>query len=427
MYLGRVFFTAKVSVIHDQSNLMTVMNLLKHYWLVFLVLAGACLTQILTDQPLWTLSMVIVPVVLCCVIAVIRENKIIVKISTDKQKVVDHTNRELGLLQQRLTKLTHEQLLDTKSENVQVRNLLSDAIEKLNTSFYGLNAKTREQDDILLSLIERMTKGSVGNDDESQSLQEFASEMRNIIDYFIAQILQTSQESMTMVHKIDDMAVQMGEVEARVGDVRTIADQTNLLALNAAIEAARAGETGRGFAVVADEVRKLSQHSNNFSDQISIVVDKAMKNIEEAKTIVGKMASKDMTVAINSKSRVDHMLQDIDNMNGYMSDKLEQASSITDSIAKFVNMAVVSLQFEDMVSQHINYIDNRLLLVDELTSVGWNRMSKIQGNGQNDKGAIESEINTITVELEEIMSRIEILKSKPVEQNNLDEGGVDFF
>lgn len=244
-----------------------------------------------------------------------------------------------------------------------LRELVSNSTSQLDKSFNGLNENARAQGEILLELLEKMStknQGAGTGDEDSQSLKEFASEMRKIIEYFIEQVLTTSHESMTMVHKIDDLVVQMQEVEELVGDVRTIADQTNLLALNAAIEAARAGEAGRGFAVVADEVRKLSQHSNDFSDQISGVVDKALGNINEAKDIIGKMASKDMSLAISSKSRVDNMLEDVDRLNEFLSEKLNHASAITESIAENVNLAVMSLQFEDVARQVTEHLCHHL-------------------------------------------------------------------
>ncbi|MBP0573634.1 hypothetical protein J8J27_23320, partial [Mycobacterium tuberculosis] len=65
-----------------------------------------------------------------------------------------------------------------------------------------------------------------------------------------------------------ELARAVGEIDAVVGLIASIAGQTNLLALNAKIEAARAGEAGRGFAVVADEVRELAKSVNTLSGRI---------------------------------------------------------------------------------------------------------------------------------------------------------------
>lgn len=76
------------------------------------------------------------------------------------------------------------------------------------------------------------------------------------------------------------------QIQGLVSKILGISKQTNLLALNAAIEAARAGDYGRGFAVVADEVRKLSQ------------------SIEGVTVIIGELAVKLESTAVNSNTSV---------------------------------------------------------------------------------------------------------------------------
>lgn len=402
---------------------------LSNYWMAILATLIAAAVLALQYSP-WTILAIIVPAVFWLISSLQREAAIQDEQQQAKNEQHKFSSRELDALQQQLSSLTQSELESAREEIAAVNTQVSTAVQKLNTSFHGLNDNTRQQEQVLLSLIERMTLTNMGSDDgevEFQSLEEFAGEMSKIIEYFIAQVLATSQESMTMVHKIDDMAAKMGEVEALVGDVRTIADQTNLLALNAAIEAARAGEAGRGFAVVADEVRKLSQNSNDFSDQISEVVDTALANIDEAKEIVGKMASKDMSMAIDSKARVDRMLAEVNNLSEFLSDKLGEASGVTESITENVNLAVMSLQFEDMAAQLMRHVEKRLMLLHEVNQQGWQKLCGLKDSDTRNGQPIDREIAALKQDLQQMSDRFESLMHKPVDTAGEEQGGVDLF
>jgi len=218
----------------------------------------------------------------------------------------------------------------------------------------------------------------------------------------------------------------MDNVNQLLGEISSIADQTNLLALNAAIEAARAGEAGRGFAVVADEVRALSTNSNNLNNKIREVVDKSKDNISKAKAIVGEIAGKDMSVAMQHKSRVDEILVLMEEKNQFVNNKILQIDGIAKSVESGVNMAVRSLQFEDIARQQCEQLNAHIGLVDQLFI-----------NMQSEVSVVKSDLSSISIISEAILNlnkNIETVTLKANEihlttssQSDMHEGEVELF
>ncbi|MBF0623815.1 MAG: hypothetical protein HQL82_03305 [Magnetococcales bacterium] len=338
-------------------------------------------------------------------------------------------------LEQRLAKEVKDQLRseveNLRYEVAQIRNLVQDAIVKLTDSFNGLRDQSNTQHSLVTSLTSSMesdepTAAEEGGTPETEqrkriNIRQFVAETDRILRSFVDHILLVSRQSMEMVHRIDDLSTQMGEVVHFLHDIEAIAEQTNVLALNARIVSARAGEAGKAFAVVADQVRKLSRDSNQFSQQISQVVRRSQDNIDSAKDIIEVMASKDMSFAIESKGRVDEMMEEVSEIDRFTAATLVKVSEITDGINHSVGVAVMSLQFEDMVTQLAQSLEKKFVFLEEF--------SDMLCCGCADPAITDRQarLDAIRQALEDHKASFEKASHKAVGQTSMDEGDIELF
>lgn len=302
-----------------------------------------------------------------------------------------------------------EEISGLNDEIDQSRELVSNAAVNLNSSFNKLSQLSESQQSLIRDVLQNNNNQQ---DEDAVSIKVICDEVSEIIEFFVQLFVDVSKQGVLIVHRIDDMIDHMSEIFSSLDSVREISERTKLLALNAAIEAARAGEAGRGFAVVADEVRNLSANSTEFSNKIEKQMQKTRNTISEARDIIFNLAARDMNTNVEAKQKANRLMQKISSMEEGYSHALLDASKLTDEMNQSVATAVRCLQFEDMVTQLLDYVktkQNKLSVLVEKTSC-------LQPIDETEQEQIRSLVNDYRASA-----------SKAVSQRGLEEGEVDLF
>lgn len=259
-----------------------------------------------------------------------------------------------------------------EQEISRVDTLIKEAVGTMGSSFSALGQLSGQQreviNDIVAHTLDSHKNPDMSADADAQNLgiKDFINETGLVLEQFVDIMVAVSKQSLTTVHNIDDMITELDGIFSLIENVEGLAGQTNLLALNASIEAARAGDAGRGFAVVADEVRSLSVNSADLNNEIRERINSTKATIYQLRDAVSESASADMSERIQTKERVNQMLGHVGEINDYLGNHIQQASSIGTELDHAVGNAVRSLQFEDISSQALHSMHVNITAFNEI-------------------------------------------------------------
>jgi methyl-accepting chemotaxis protein len=340
--------------------------------------------------------------------------------SQAERGVIEHSSQAII----RVSTEFSEQIKEVRGEVTRAQTIFNEAIGSLISSFHGINGQVQRQHKLGLQIVSGVD-GSSGVGE----FEQFAGKTSDTLRQFVESVIENSRVAMSLVEMTERIAAQMREVRGRLSEIEGIAKQTNLLALNAAIEAARAGEAGRGFAVVADEVRDLSGRTNHFSQQIREALTAMQAQIEASEKAIHQMAAQDMTFAITSKGDVEVAMSGIEAMNQRTGDSVAELNQIAEQVESSVNQAIVSLQFQDMVTQLLSHVMRRLDVMEEV--VGDEEQMAVALLNTGDPEATMRTLDTLREHVDTLSQKLMTLKKgvdhNPVRQTGYSSGDVELF
>lgn len=280
----------------------------------------------------------------------------------------------------------NSQISATEAELKQVKTLMDDAIDGLVDSFISLEATTRVEQNIVMLLVSNEIT------DEKDELNPFR--------YRQVKSQQFLQETLKKINKMAESAVQ-NEVEyATLAKIRKETQQA-ADALQSNIDGISKNDTSSNLHQIHDQIAlflatansankvssKLEFSSKVLSDQSKEVAQNVSKVIEENKTNIAMVA--------------------------------DEISMVAAQIANDVQMAVKSLQFQDMTSQLIVQCSERQKIMHE--------MLNIINSISNKDTAINSSIEEWQAKLTAAHNQIKQASSARMKRFNEDAGSVELF
>jgi len=246
-----------------------------------------------------------------------------------------------------------QKILPVIDRNIKTSRLITEeAIITLSDRFSVLVIKIDEA-------VKNSNKANSGIENSDGIVATFnSSECK--LNEVIATYKDALEEKTVLFEKIRGLSNSIESLQAMSASVAKISDQTNLLALNASIEAARAGEYGRGFAVVADEVRSLSIQSGETGKEMQERVIEIECLINETLEMVDQTCEQDERVMGSSKKTIASVLGGLKGLTDSISGSAEEMQSSSKEIRNEISDILVSLQFQDRMSQILCSVESTL-------------------------------------------------------------------
>ena len=244
-----------------------------------------------------------------------------------------------------------QQLCDISGKQVELsRSQTEEAVKVLSRRFGELVKQLNAA--IAAS---RTASGDMDTSGQSHVMAVFESS-RDKLTQLVDRMSQSVQMRDNLKHQVAGLVDHTDELTKMAKTVEDIASQTNLLALNAAIEAARAGEMGRGFAVVADEVRSLSMKSGEAGEAIVEMVNRVNDAMKLTLLSAEQASIQDEAAETEAREAINVVLEELQEVTNGLSGSSDMLKSVSIAILKEINDILVSLQFQDRVSQILAHV-----------------------------------------------------------------------
>jgi len=235
------------------------------------------------------------------------------------------------------------------------RSLLKDAMSRLLETFTRLREQLLQERTLYEVTLQEVngTAGDVG----------LVGVLRDVLSRCVDDMVRIGTSSVKIMMEVESLRGHTSKVAVRGQQIEKIASTTRMLSLNARIEAQRIGNAGAVFRVVADEIKSLANESGELSRAIREALAVQSASLAQTSTAVAKLASSDLDHAVTSNKKLDETIAKLAAMSARSLDIFARVQAETAS-------ALQALQFEDMLTQLLQSISDKLEIVRTACKAG---------------------------------------------------------
>ncbi len=231
---------------------------------------------------------------------------------------------------------------------------LGDVSKDVETSVVGVCQGFNGMTDRAQSAI-NLAQNAVGGSGNSEGRQLLV-QMQSVIECLLDSYRHSCEFAQDVSNKLLKLESRLSAVEKTVEDVEEISNRAKLVALNGQIEATRLGAQGLAFQVVAEETKSLAVNAAKTSDSIRSSISQLSIELNETSTAIKARADLDSQTYGRSEGVAKQLLVDLNASNVRITDSLNQTAKIGGELRGDIAKAVMSMQFQDRVSQRIAHV-----------------------------------------------------------------------
>lgn len=191
-------------------------------------------------------------------------------------------------------------------------------------------------------------------------LLETLATARAAFDVLLDRLSSASERARGGAERVTALQEMAHRVETGIAKVDSIAMSVRLLALNAKIEVARDGDRSAGFAVVATEMERCASQSSEIAENIRDTAQELTVTLHGVASALREEADRAARDMAKSRTDIENALRDVERTHEQISARLNEARHMSRDLARDIGMAVMSLQFQDRVSQRVGHVIDAL-------------------------------------------------------------------